>query len=187
MLIYPLAHPSIKELLAFILGLNCNVLWVFGLYAFMKAVGFKSKKCLVILISIGLLGPVFVNTVYVWPKFLAASLSLCAFSVLIDKQIQPSTALVLAALLSVLSLLSHGAAIFGLIALLPLVFMRKDLLNIRIILVSLSLAILFISPWIFYQKFFDPPGDRLTKWHLAGEISESNNPLMDLIARIIAS
>ncbi len=183
MLIYPLAHEPIKELLAFILGLNCNVLWVFGLYAFMKSVGFENKKALLILVCVGLLGPVFVNTVYVWPKFLAASFSLCAFSVLIDKGFKPSTALVLAGLFSALSLLSHGAAIFGLIALVPFVFMSKDLLNVRLILIASSLALLMFLPWIFYQKFFDPPGNRLTKWHLAGQISESNESLMALIGK----
>ena len=28
----------------------------------------------------------------------------------------------------------------------------------------------FYLPWILYQKIYDPPGDRLLKWHLAGYI-----------------
>lgn len=30
--------------------------------------------------------------------------------------------------------------------------------------------ILFMLPWILYQNFIDPPGDRLLKWHFAGQI-----------------
>ena len=27
-----------------------------------------------------------------------------------------------------------------------------------------------LGPWAAYQKFYDPPGDRLLKWHLAGAV-----------------
>ena len=30
------------------------------------------------------------------------------------------------------------------------------------------LALVLYAPWLAYQRLYDPPGDRLLKWHLAG-------------------
>jgi hypothetical protein len=33
---------------------------------------------------------------------------------------------------------------------------------------GVPIVLAFVLPWTAYQKFVDPPGDRLIKWHLAG-------------------
>lgn len=42
------------------------------------------------------------------------------------------------------------------------------------LLAGLTIALALIGPWVAYQRFIDPPGNRLTKMHLAGvaEIDE---------------
>lgn len=39
------------------------------------------------------------------------------------------------------------------------------------------MASLFLLPWTIYQKVYDPPGDRLLKWHLAGVTELDSRPL----------
>jgi hypothetical protein len=34
--------------------------------------------------------------------------------------------------------------------------------------------LLLVAPWIAYQRYYDPPGNRLLKWHLAGVVPIDN-------------
>jgi hypothetical protein len=68
------------------------------------------------------------------------------------------------------SLLSHGGALFALLGLMPWFWARRKQWLMRDIFVTLIIAALIYYPWVAYQKIFDPPGDRLIKWHLAGVV-----------------
>jgi len=39
---------------------------------------------------------------------------------------------------------------------------------VRSLLIGCAVYVLLMAPWSAYQKLYDPPGDRLVKWHLAG-------------------
>jgi hypothetical protein len=67
-----------------------------------------------------------------------------------------------------LALLSHGGIAFTVIALgIILLATRRFPPSLSAFSCILMLS-LFLLPWRIYQKFYDPPGDRLLKWHLAG-------------------
>src|SRR5262249_35842986 len=69
-----------------------------------------------------------------------------------------------------LSLLSHGATTFSLLAL-PVLWLSlrlHEVVTLRQTALMVALLIALMAPWFAYQRFFDPPGDRLLKWHLAG-------------------
>jgi hypothetical protein len=73
------------------------------------------------------------------------------------------------AALAALALLSHGGVAFSLIALAPWTVCKMGLQWRRwcaVIVVFLAI----VGPWIAFQKFYAPPGNRLIKWHLAGQI-----------------
>jgi small-conductance mechanosensitive channel len=36
-------------------------------------------------------------------------------------------------------------------------------------------------PWVGYQKFYDPPGNRLLKWHLGGQVEKDSRGLFETI------
>jgi hypothetical protein len=76
-----------------------------------------------------------------------------------------------AALGVTLALLAHGAALFALPAVLVLAVLalRRAGRMLRTALVAAVIVIGAYAPWIYYQRVVDPPGDRLLKWHLAGE------------------
>ncbi|MGA7932176.1 MAG: hypothetical protein WCA35_01215, partial [Kovacikia sp.] len=78
------------------------------------------------------------------------------------------TEVILATTAATLGLLSHGGVIFTLPAF-ALLFVRPQTLpGIRSILVGCAVFGLLIAPWTAYQKFYNPPGNRLVKWHIAG-------------------
>jgi hypothetical protein len=66
-------------------------------------------------------------------------------------------------------MMGHGASVFGII---PLVIFAvwRGIPGWRWIGVGLGVGILVMAPWSAYQKWGDPPGNRLTKWTLASAI-----------------
>src|SRR6185295_10615381 len=68
-----------------------------------------------------------------------------------------------------LAWLSHGGAAFSLIAVAPWVLWRVFRGEGRAWLAAAAVFLLLAVPWFAYQRFYDPPGDRLLKWHLGGQ------------------
>lgn len=112
------------------------------------------------------LGVHLLNTFFVWPKLLAAAYALGWIAFLFSKPLISRTAPIAAGVLLGLSLLSYGGTIFMVPALLfalPLLGRRFPARNVFL---PLAIALVLSLPWLAYQKFHDPPGDRLIKWHL---------------------
>jgi hypothetical protein len=59
---------------------------------------------------------------------------------------------------------------FALIGIIMVLTLQRRIPGPRFILASIAVAVLIYGPWVLYQKYYDPPGDRLLKWHLAGTI-----------------
>ena len=106
-------------------------------------------------------GAMFLNTIYVWPKMLAGTFLLAALLVCLD-----GGSIVLVAVLATLGLLSHGGIVFSVLALVP--FALRPRRPSRAVLLALGAAVALYLPWVLYQRFIAPPGDRLLKWMLAG-------------------
>ena len=110
----------------------------------------------------------FVNSVFVWPKLLATSFLLCAIGLYFYGERRSAIGGVLVGTLCALAMLSHGVSAFVLIAMaLSAVFLWL-LPSPRYAASALAVALVLYTPWVIYQQKIDPPGDRLTKWHLAG-------------------
>jgi hypothetical protein len=65
---------------------------------------------------------------------------------------------------------------FSLLGLLPLLLiakLRRRQMGGACLAAALGFGVV-ISPWLAYQKFYEPPGNRLLKWHLAGVIAPDN-------------
>jgi hypothetical protein len=125
---------------------------------------------------------IFVNIVYTWPKIIAASLIIVAIALLIEykNDREPRELyLLLASTAVVMSLLAHGSSVF----VLPALLVFATIVRKKIVLVSkiFSLSLLMYLPWYGYQKIWDPPGDRLLYWHLAGELGGGSNSIIRAI------
>lgn len=157
-----------------ILGIISQSLWIFALWLFLTALQVDQRAIALALAVCLFSGFVFANTFYVWPKLLSASYTLGAFAILLSRGLAGAlrrgskpVAITTGALLA-FGLLAHGGSIFailGFIAAAPVLRRRFSYRSLALIAGSALLAYL---PWFLYQKVYDPPGDRLLKYHLAG-------------------
>jgi hypothetical protein len=115
-------------------------------------------------------GFVFLNTVFVWPKLLSAAFMLLAVALyLAPGELRRARGALMGVAVG-LALLSHGGVVFTLPALLVAWFIRRGRAAIYPVAIALCAVLVINAPWTWYQKAYDPPGDRLLKWHLAGKV-----------------
>ena len=131
-------------------------------------------------------GFVFVHSLFVWPKLLSALYQGIAFYYLYtlwvsDVDDRKGKNYILFGVFSALAFLSHGGSIFYLLAIaLLLLFTLKHRDDIGKLLYGLLSSIILYVPWVIYQKLFDPPGDRLLKWHLAGQVPVTDKSFLEV-------
>jgi len=87
----------------------------------------------------------------------------------------------LMAFLLVCGLLSHGGSLFALLGIVLFMATRFLRVMIRETCLVAAMAMLLYTPWIAYQKFVDPPGDRLLKYHFAGVEEPTKVPALQTI------
>tara|TARA_R110000868_G_scaffold164672_1_gene397491 strand:+ start:93860 stop:95749 length:1890 start_codon:yes stop_codon:yes gene_type:complete len=116
--------------------------------------------------------PVFIhNVAFLWPKLFAAIFMIIAVDLLFFQPEKSIRLTILTSISMLLSFLAHGGSGFAIlaVALIYIAGIRKKEELYRGFLIA---AVFFAgySPWIFYQKVVQPPGDRLLKWHILGQI-----------------
>jgi hypothetical protein len=169
----PLPLPANVELNYQLLATGLQCLWICGVWCLLESLGaavIQRRRALALLIFCGF---IFYNSVYTWPKFLTATLVLFAISILIEhirnRRVATYADTVLASLCVGLALVSHPGSLFSLITLPLFLFYFRSLFPIRKLAWVLPILMAFVLPWSAYQKVVDPPGNRLIKWHLAGD------------------
>ena len=167
---WPQWYPSGREGDYQFLGTVLQSAWLPALWVAFRVRGVPAGRTCAAVLATAATGVMYVNTVYVWPKMLAGALAVAALAILVsrDPGDRPRGAGLLVAVLTALSLLAHGGTTFGLLALAPFVIRRRRKITAGAAAAcAAAMAVLYV-PWMAYQRFVDPPGDRLLKWHLAG-------------------
>lgn len=154
-----------------VLGVVLQQLWIVGLWALMLAARVQRVTRALILVTVLVSGFALTNGFFVWPKLLPAAMLLAAAALVItplwDEVRTSLWGGALVAALAGIAMLGHGSSIFGLIPLAILAAYR-GVPNWRWLAVAVAVGIAFMAPWSAFQKYEDPPGNRLTKWMLAG-------------------
>ncbi|MDB6126592.1 MAG: hypothetical protein JWM35_488, partial [Verrucomicrobia bacterium] len=152
-------------------GTLCQFIWIPAVWLIGRKLRLKVLPTTTIILLMAASGFVLFNSTYVWPKLLSGGFVLLAATLLLDRTEArtPETA-VLGGAAAALGWLSHGGAAFslvtlGMILLIPPWFLGRK----KTLLAAVAFAVL-VLPWSAYQKFYDPPANRLLKWHLAGVI-----------------
>ncbi len=152
-------------------ALQC--LWICGVWCLLTSFGtpaIRIRQALGLLIFSGFL---FYNSVYAWPKLLAAACVLFIASILIDAIRRGGRLSFFEASLSAacvgLALMAHPGSIFSLPAIAVGVVRFRRTFSIRQLVLAACIVSVYGVPWIMYQKIVDPPGNRLVKMHLAGD------------------
>lgn len=159
------------------------------IFVLMLLNNYVRDKSFIILIMILIFfnGFVFVNSLFVWPKLLSALYQGIAFyylyTIWISKR-RTKKDFIFFGLSSSLAFLSHGGSIFYLLSLsILLLFTLRVKSDIGKLLYGLLIAVIIYLPWIAYQKLIDPPGDRLLKWHLAGQIAVTDKSFWEVLTK----
>jgi hypothetical protein len=148
--------------------------WIAAAFGLLRALRLGRGPATAWVVVLALSGFLLQNTVFTWPKLSAAAFALGAFGLWVltpaaDAATRRRHVLAGAALAG-LAWLSHGGVAFSFLALAPWLVWRaargewSDWTRAALLFAALAL------PWLAYQKFYDPPGDRLLKWHLGGQI-----------------
>ncbi len=152
----------------------CSVvqqLWIVGLWAVLVAARVRRLTAALTMVAALASDIAITNGFYVWPKLIAAAFLLGALALVISPGWSEwrrdwRVGGLLGALIA-LGMLAHGASIYGLI---PLAFVAafRGLPSWRWIGAAAAVGVVMMGSWSAYQRYDDPPGNRLVKWHLAG-------------------
>jgi hypothetical protein len=155
-----------------LLSTGLSASWLPALWVVLRSRGFGQWRVLVVVLATTLTGFVLVSDVYVWPKMLAGTFVLGALAIVLslDEADRRPLGWILAVTLVTLSMLAHGGTIFALIALVPFALRRRTRIPLRALAASAVPAAACYVPWMLFQHFVDPPGNRLLKWQIAGVI-----------------
>ncbi|MEM9117840.1 MAG: hypothetical protein AAGD09_08150 [Cyanobacteria bacterium P01_F01_bin.56] len=169
-----LVFPNTSVLSYQIIATISQCSWIAAVWALCRHLNLRYLQISAILILCTSSGFFLFNSLFVWPKLLAAALS-CTLFILVLQTFQggsrPRTFwAVSAGICSGLGLMAHSGVVFTIIPalLIMLVLMRQ--IGLRQIGIIVCTIVLVITPWIGYQKLYEPPGNRLLKWHLAGAV-----------------
>jgi hypothetical protein len=156
-----------------VLGVVLQQLWIVGLWALLLAARVGKLTRGLAMITVLVSDVAIVNGFFVWPKLLPAALLLAAAALVVTPlwgELRRSLwgALLVATLFG-LAMLGHGSSIFGIVPL-ALIAAYRARPSWRWVGVAVLAGLVLLAPWSAYQRWGDPPGDRLLKWQLAGVI-----------------
>jgi hypothetical protein len=163
----------VHELPYVVVSIVIQSFWILSLWLFSTAFRISPRALSLILLVCVLDGFIFLNNFYTWPKLIAASYVVGFAALLLPEEFYvlarrrwPVAAL--AGLMFALGMLSHGGSMFGIAGVVLACLLMRRSLDFKPFSLILASAFLLYLPWTLYQKFYEPPGDRLLKYHLAG-------------------
>ncbi|MFC8681041.1 hypothetical protein ACFT30_05920 [Microbacterium ureisolvens] len=175
--------------LAYGTSVAAQAVWVVSVVALVWALGHTTRIAVATVAFVAAVPTTYINMVYTWPKLLAGAFIVGAIAVLVAAVRRAElqvTSVILAAVLSLLAIMSHGGAVFVLPAVLTLaaiVFARRSWAErARMAAGALAAFALVYAPWIVFQRMVAPPGDRLLKWHLAGVVDVDDRSFLRALA-----
>jgi hypothetical protein len=157
-----------------ILAIILQCLWIPSVWVLCRAAKMPGRMIGIVLVASIFSGFFFFNSLYVWPKLLAASLVVFGFSLILKSRLesrQPSAGeMVFIGSVTGIGMLGHAGVVF---TVLPMFLFLLHPISFPKIRDGFVGAICFLAPvsaWMVYQQFYDPRpgGDVLIKMHLAG-------------------
>ena len=146
--------------------------FLLGVWALGIAAGLPAAARRMVMLACCVLPITILNTLYVWPKLLPVGHLMFVFALVFccsPREPREQTAVgVLAGGMAALALLSHGAGAFALLGFAIVAIAAWHWPSWRTAAAAVVTLLLLYAPWMAYQRFLDPPGNRLMKWHLAG-------------------
>jgi hypothetical protein len=152
-------------------GVWFQLLWIPALWVFLRWLGLTEHGAHAATAALVFTGFLLFNTIFVWPKLAGAALVLLAFCTFFatESAINPRHRWLAGGALAACGNLAHGGVMFSLLALVPIVAFSLRRRWRPWLLAAAAFTVLSL-PWLAYQRLYEPPGNRLLKWHLAGAV-----------------
>jgi hypothetical protein len=154
-----------------VLAVMLQQLWIVALWALLLAARVGRLTRGLILCTVLVSDLALVNGFFVWPKMLPAALLVAAAALVLTPlwhELRSKLWVgVLVGGLFGLAMMGHGSSFFGIVPL-ALIAAFRGMPSWRWIGVAVATGLVLVASWTAYQKYFDPPGDRLPKLSLAG-------------------
>lgn len=171
-------------------AIACQLSAYAGLWVLLGALAIPPRTARLVLLLCATSGFFLLNTLYAWPKLLPAGFLLAAAGLLyrLLRDARRATLLEIFALgaCAALAMLGHGGSFFGLVALGIVYLVHGGWRDHRLLAAGAATALLLYAPWMAYQHWADPPGDRLLKYHLANHRDVDPRGALAVIAEAYA-
>jgi hypothetical protein len=151
-----------------------QVLWVPALWAMGRSLRLTGRGLAIVTALCLFSGFFLFNSVFTWPKLLAAALAVTAFGLFFFERAGGWT-WALGGLAAAEALLAHTGVVFALIPMGVALLLRRYRQHWRRYAVAGLIAVIMLVPWQLYQRLYDPPGDGLLKLHLAGGLASASD------------
>jgi hypothetical protein len=154
-----------------VIGVILQQMWIPAMWGLLIAVRVRVGTRATIMVALLVSDLTIVNGFFVWPKMLAAAYVLAAMALTLSDRwgaIRRDTGMaMLLAALAGCAMLAHGASVFGILAI-ACVVLPRGRPTFRWVAAACLIGLLLLLPWTLYQRYVDPPGNRLVKWLIAG-------------------
>ena len=153
-------------------ALLLQCVWIAAVYGLLRALRISAFRAALWIAVIALSGFFLQNTTFAWPKLAAGAFACGAFAfwfLPIEMQ-SDKVRFAVGGCLAALGWLAHGGVAFCFI---PLGFVALFQIwrgQWKRWLYAAAVFVAVVAPWICFQKIYNPPGNRLLKWHLAGQV-----------------
>ena len=176
--------PTERELHYEILCVGVQSLWIVGMWAVLVAARLRPLTRGLAMVTAMFSDVAILHGFFVWPKLIAAAFLLAALAVVIsptwDRERRDPRLGALVGALIALAMLAHGSSIFGVIPL-GLLAIWRGLPSSRWLAAGAVSLLALLVPWTAYQHYADPPGNRLLKWQLGGDLTVDSKGTLQAI------
>jgi hypothetical protein len=168
-----LTIPWQPEAWSLVAGCVLQCLWVPALWEFWSTAGLSRRRAGIALLLVVCTGFMLLNSVFTWPKMLAAALAVMAISLALFRPQpgpgdRPLLRSALWGLAAALAFLAHGGVAFTLLPLALILLIPRYYPGVTRLLLAAAVFVVTVLPWSLYQKYYDPPGTLLFRQHIAG-------------------
>lgn len=167
-----------------VLGVVVQQLWILGLWALLCAARLTPRTRGLVALAAIVSDVAILHAFFIWPKLIAAAFLLAALALVLSEdwpqsRRRPAAAALFAALCA-FAFLAHGSSAFFILPLL-IAGAWRGLPSPAWIGTAVAVGLVLLVPWSAYQRYADPPGDRLVKWQLGGSLEIDDRGALETI------
>jgi len=153
--------------------------WVLPVWVLLRRLRLREKRCIVALLLLAATPFIFFNTVYVWPKLLAATFCLVQHLLLstgirerarFSRQLLP---VALSGIAAGLAVMAHGSAALAVLAIYAAALFRRPRGRWLYLALSGAAALLMVAPWLAWTKLAAPTINPLPRFLLTADFGFS--------------